>query len=308
MPSKTEMEPIKIFSTRPVNFKIIAGWPAGQPVSDRPGRPVFLQKVFVHCSMYVMKIFQKRGGMGEILKFVTLDGGLRKKSKKNFCIFFKNDSILRPFLVKFRFEWPVLSSKKRAQNKHKKHWRAQAKLLDVLSNDILQKAKKWSYNFLAIGDKYLQFDEQQTLNFFSAVLPSQLHKDEKKNYSKSNSVRRIFERGGPENLRILRIMKTRMKIFHPKTEYVFLSKIRWRPKKRGFWPKIKWIPKKKKSLVKKEKGLHSDLVRFSAPNYVKAKKKVFTHRFCAQTLCPSYGPKTSQGPWPPLNTPWAKDR
>ena len=30
--------------------------------------------------------------MGEVLKFATLDGGL------------KNDSILRPFLVKFRFE------------------------------------------------------------------------------------------------------------------------------------------------------------------------------------------------------------
>ena len=70
------------------------------------------------------------GGMGEVLKSVTLDGGLRK-----------NDSILRPFLVKFWFERPVSSSAKRAQNKHKKHWRAQAKLLDVLFNDILQKAK-----------------------------------------------------------------------------------------------------------------------------------------------------------------------
>ena len=79
--------------------------------------------------------------MGELLKFFTLDGGLRKKRKKN-CVFCKNVSILRPFLVKFRFERPVLSSAKRAQNKHKKHWRAQAKLLYVLSNDILQKAKK----------------------------------------------------------------------------------------------------------------------------------------------------------------------
>ena len=80
--------------------------------------------------------------MGEVLKFVTLDGGLRKKTQKNFCVFCKNDSILRPFLVKFRFERPVLSSAKRAQNKHKNRWRAQAKLLDVLSNDILRKAKK----------------------------------------------------------------------------------------------------------------------------------------------------------------------
>ena len=91
--------------------------------------------------------------MAEVLKFVTLDWGLRKKTQKNFCLFCKNDSFLRPFLVKFRFEWPVLSSTKRAQNKHKKHCRAQAKLSDVLSNAILQKAKKWSYNFLAIGDR-----------------------------------------------------------------------------------------------------------------------------------------------------------
>ena len=80
--------------------------------------------------------------MGEVLKFVTLDGGLRKKRRKSFVFFCQNDSILRPFLFKFRFERPVLSSAKRAQNKHKKHWRAQAKLLEVLSNDIMRKAKK----------------------------------------------------------------------------------------------------------------------------------------------------------------------
>ena len=48
--------------------------------------------------MYLMKNFQKGdGGMGEVLKFVTMDGGLRKKRKKllrflqkrlNFKIFF----------------------------------------------------------------------------------------------------------------------------------------------------------------------------------------------------------------------------
>ena len=80
--------------------------------------------------------------MDEVLKFVTLDGGLRKKTQKKFCVFCKNDSILRPFLIKFRFECPILSSAKRAQNKHKKHWRVQAKLLNVLSNDSLRKAKK----------------------------------------------------------------------------------------------------------------------------------------------------------------------
>ena len=39
-----EMEPVRIFSTRPVNFKIIAGWPAGRPVSDRPGQLVFCRR------------------------------------------------------------------------------------------------------------------------------------------------------------------------------------------------------------------------------------------------------------------------
>ena len=56
--------------------------------------------------------------MGEVLKFVTPDGGLRKKTKKSICVFFKNNSILRPFYVKFQFERPVLSSEKRAWNKN----------------------------------------------------------------------------------------------------------------------------------------------------------------------------------------------
>ena len=79
--------------------------------------------------------------MGEVLKFMILHGSLRKKRKKIFAFFCKNNSILRPFLVKFQFERPVLSCAKRAQNKHKKNWRAQAKLLDALSNDIMQ---RWS--------------------------------------------------------------------------------------------------------------------------------------------------------------------
>ena len=93
-----EMEPIRIFSTRPVNFKISAGWPAVRPVSDRPGRPVFLQKVFVHWSMYLMKNFQKGGGHGWGVKICDSgQGSQKKKSKKilrflqkwlNFEIFF----------------------------------------------------------------------------------------------------------------------------------------------------------------------------------------------------------------------------
>ena len=67
--------------------------------------------------------------MGEVLKFVTHDRGLRNKTLKIFCIFCKNNSILRPFQVKFQFERPVLNSAKRVQNEHKRNWRAQAKLL-----------------------------------------------------------------------------------------------------------------------------------------------------------------------------------
>ena len=36
--------------------------------------------------MYLMKNFQK-GSMGEVLKFVTLDGGLRKKTQKKLLRF-----------------------------------------------------------------------------------------------------------------------------------------------------------------------------------------------------------------------------
>ena len=39
--------------------------------------------------------------MGEALKFVTPDGGLRKKDEKNVCVFYKNNSFLRPFWLNF---------------------------------------------------------------------------------------------------------------------------------------------------------------------------------------------------------------
>ena len=38
--------------------------------------------------MHLMKNFQKEG-MGKVLKFMNKDGGLRKKTPKNFCIFAK---------------------------------------------------------------------------------------------------------------------------------------------------------------------------------------------------------------------------
>ena len=85
--------------------------------------------------------------MGEVLKFVTSDVGLRKKTQKKtekglrtevskkktqkiFCAFCKNNSVLSSFWVRFRFKRPVLNSAKRVQDKHEKNWRARAKLLD----------------------------------------------------------------------------------------------------------------------------------------------------------------------------------
>ena len=79
--------------------------------------------------------------MGDILKFVTSNWGLRKKTQKKFCLFCISNSILRPLLIKFWFEKPVLSSAQRAQIKHKKNWRAQAKLLNVFSHDIMRKSR-----------------------------------------------------------------------------------------------------------------------------------------------------------------------
>ena len=44
-----------------------------------------------------------------------------------------------------------------------------------------------------------------------------------------SGVRRIFEQGGPRNLRIMKIKKN----FFIQNQYVFLPKIRWRPKKKS---------------------------------------------------------------------------
>ena len=83
-----------------------------------------------------MKNFQIGGHGWGVKNCDFRRGSQKKKTQKKFFVFSKNDLILGPFLVELRFERPVLSSEKRAQNKHKKHWRAQAKLLNVFSNDI----------------------------------------------------------------------------------------------------------------------------------------------------------------------------
>ena len=49
---RPEMEPVRIISTLPVNFKNYAGWPAGRPVSDWPGRPFFYRR-FLFTVQYV---------------------------------------------------------------------------------------------------------------------------------------------------------------------------------------------------------------------------------------------------------------
>ena len=50
--------------------------------------------------MYVMKNFQKRGVKGEMLKFVTFDGGLKKKRKKvMFLLFLQKWLNLKTFFI-----------------------------------------------------------------------------------------------------------------------------------------------------------------------------------------------------------------
>ena len=148
------MEPIWIFWTRPVNFKIIAGWPASRLVSNRPGRPVFLQKVFVHCSMYLMKNFQK-GGMGEVLKFVTLDGGIRKKAKKIVFVFFLQKWLnFKTFFIEVTV-WKTCFEQ--CKNVHKISIKTtgghKLNYIRRLFYWYYAKAKKWSYNFLANCDR-----------------------------------------------------------------------------------------------------------------------------------------------------------
>ena len=112
------------------NRQLLTGvWPAQSTV--------FLKKFFLHGSMHLMKNFQKgRHGWG--VKICHYGRGAQKKTLKNFCCFCKNNSILKPFLIKFRFERLVLSSVKCAQYKLKKNWRAQTKLLEVFSNDMMR--------------------------------------------------------------------------------------------------------------------------------------------------------------------------
>ena len=113
------------------NYRRLTGQSTGWLTGFWPARSTgFLQKVFLHYSMFLMKNFQNGGGHGWGVQMCDFRRGSEKKTQKNFCVFCKNDSILRLFLVKFWFKRLVLSSAKHAQNKHKKNWRAQAKLLD----------------------------------------------------------------------------------------------------------------------------------------------------------------------------------
>ena len=101
------MEPVRIFSTRPVSFKIYAGQPARSTG--------FLQKIFVHSSMHLMKNFQKGGRMGEVLKFMTPVGGLRNKRNKFFAFFAK----ITQFYDLFRLNFGLKDMFWAAQNLHK---------------------------------------------------------------------------------------------------------------------------------------------------------------------------------------------
>ena len=53
--------------------------------------------------------------MGQVLKFLTPDGGLRKKTQKNFSVFCKITQFQDPFQLNFSLE----NLFKAAQNAHK---------------------------------------------------------------------------------------------------------------------------------------------------------------------------------------------
>ena len=74
--------------------------------------------------------------MGEALKFVTTDGVLEKNAK-NFLLFYKNDSILRPFELNFGLKDLFLTvqnvhkiSIKRTGGKYKYYIRISIKMLN----------------------------------------------------------------------------------------------------------------------------------------------------------------------------------
>ena len=67
--------------------------------------------------MHLMKNFQKGRAMGEVLKFVTPDGGPRKKHKKKTFTFFAK---ITQFLDLFRLNVGLKDLFWAAQNVHKK--------------------------------------------------------------------------------------------------------------------------------------------------------------------------------------------
>ena len=79
--------------------------------------------------------------MGEVLNFMTLNGRLRKNSKKFYAFFTKMTQFKNLFWLSFGFKNLFLPP----QNVRKisiKKLETQAKLFDVFSNDIMRKAKK----------------------------------------------------------------------------------------------------------------------------------------------------------------------
>ena len=124
----------------------------------------------------------------------------------------------------------------------------------------------------------------------------------------SSSVRRISETGGggPENLRIT---KTRIKIFQPKTTSVFLPKIRWREKKGVFSQKkrspLKFSPILPQNYAKAKK--RSSPTVFVLKPFAQVTKGGAMPQFCIliyanYTILATQ--KGGHGPMaPPLNTP-----
>ena len=127
--------------TRPVIFKIIAGWPAGRPVFDRPGQPVFCRRV---CSLF--NVFNKKSskwGAWVRCKNLWLWTEVSEKKRKSiFAFFAKITQFWDLFGINFCLNdlfWAAQNvqkiSIKRTGGHLQNYW-------TFFSNDIMRKAKK----------------------------------------------------------------------------------------------------------------------------------------------------------------------
>ena len=108
------------------------------------------------------KNFQNKGGMGEVLKFVTLDGDLRKKKQKKFSFFAKMTQFEGLFSLSFDLKdllWAARNVNKvsiKRTGGHKLNYRTFFLMI------LCERPNNKITIFGLLVTDYLQFAEQQT--------------------------------------------------------------------------------------------------------------------------------------------------